>query len=111
MTDDLEERLRRYRPTPPDATLRAPVLVAGRESRLVPIRLLDWGMIVTAAVLLLAAFGTAPSVTPSVPTAEETAWKDSVVLVASMLEGDRARHVAEALVPRPEPALPVRPAW
>jgi hypothetical protein len=111
MTDDLEGRLRRYRPTPPDATLRARVLAAARESRPVPIQLLDWGMIVTAAVLLLAAFGTAPSVTPSVPTAEEAAWTNNVVLVASMLDGDRARQVAEALVPRPEPALPVRPAW
>jgi len=111
MTDDLEERLRRYRPTPPDATLRARVLVAGRESRLVPIRLVDWGLIVTAAVLLLAAFGTVPSVTPSVPTPEEAAWTTNVVLVASMIDGDRARQVAEALVPRPEPALPVRPAW
>src|SRR3954470_4931355 len=111
MTDDLEERLRRYRPTPPDATLRARVLTADRASRPVPIQPLDWGMIVTAAVLLLAAFGTAPSVTPSVPTAEETAWKDNVVLVASMLEGDRARQVAERLVRRPEPALPLRPVW
>jgi hypothetical protein len=111
MTDDLEERLRRYRPAGPDATLGARLLAAGRVSRPVPIQLIDWGMIVAAAVVLLAAFGTAPSATPSVPTAEEAAWTNNVVLVASMLEGDRARQIAEAVVPRPEPALPVRPAW
>jgi hypothetical protein len=109
MTDDIEERLRRYRPVAPNSALRGRLLAAADAPRVVRMQAVDWGMIATAAALLLAAFGTAPSGVQSAETAEEAAWKRQVAVVASMLDGERAHDVAEVLVPRPEATLPWGP--
>jgi hypothetical protein len=106
MTDEqLEMRLRRYRPAAPDAALGPRVLAAAAAPRRVPLRALDWGLVATAAMLFLAAAWTTPDRVAAPPSAADEAWRNEVALVASTLPGDNPERIAEILVPRPAPAL------
>ena len=112
MTDELEQRLRRYQPSRPPDTLGPRVLAAATEWRRVPMRPIDWGMMTAAAALLVIARATAPA-GAAVVTPQEAAWRNQVALVASTIDDDRAMEIAETLVPPPLPVPPQvgEPAW
>src|SRR4051812_12155703 len=105
MTDDLEQRLRRYQPSGPPATLGPRVLTAASGWRRVPMRPIDWGMMSAAAVLLVLARVTAPT-NAAVITPQEAAWRNQVAQLASAIDDDRAMQIAETLVLPPLPATP-----
>lgn len=108
MTDEqLEATLRRFTPRDPDAGLRSRVLAAASETR-VPLRPWDWALAGAAAALLVGAVMTDPHRAPVEETAAEAAWRAEVAQVADAMGGDdRARRLAESLVPRLEPAQPI----
>jgi len=112
MTDELEQRLRRYQPSGPPAALGPRVLAAASEWRRVPLRPIDWGMMTAAAALLVMARVTAPT-TAAVMTPQEAAWRNQVALVASAIDDDRAMQIAETLVlpPLPVPPQVGEPSW
>ena len=112
MTDDLEHRLRRYRPTGPPDPLGPRILAAAAERRRVPLRPLDWTLMAAAATLLVMARATAPT-GGAVATPQEAAWRNQVALVASTIDDDRAMQIAETLVPPPLPVPPSigEPSW
>lgn len=114
MTDQsIEQQLRRYRPALPGSTFRGRVLDAAGEARGVTITPTDWGLMAAAAVLLLLAQATAPGKRAQTLTTQEAAWQNEVAVVAALIDSDRAQQIAETLVPRPEPVvpLPLAPEW
>ena len=103
MTDDqIEELLRRYQLSAPDTGLESRILTAAEKPRSVTLGVVDYRLLLAAAVLVLAVILSDPD-KPSAPRPSEIAWRAEVAAAAAAIGGDeRALELAELFVPRPQ---------
>jgi len=102
MTDEqIEELLRRYELRAPGRGLESRILTAAEGPPSVRLGVIDYRLLLTAAVLLLAVVYTAPTTRPVRATAADRAWRAEVEAAAAAIGGDeQALKLAEMLVPR-----------
>jgi hypothetical protein len=104
MTDDqIEELLRRYELRAPGRSLESRILTAAEGPPSVRLGVLDYRLLLAAAVLILAAVFTAPMTQRVPPNGADLAWRAEVEAAAAAIGGDeQALKLAELLVPRPK---------
>ena len=104
MTDEqIEELLRRYELRAPARGLESRILTGAEGLPSVRLGVIDYRLLVTAAVLLLAVAYTAPMTRHVRATAADRAWRAEVEAAAAAIGGDeQALKLAEMLVPRPK---------
>ena len=112
MTDDqIEDLLRRYELRAPDAGVESRILTAAERPRSVTLGVVDYRLLLAAAVFILAVILSDPD-TPRVPRPTEVAWRAEVAATAAVIGGDeRALELAALLVPPPQKSESEEEAW